>query len=76
MSKRNPLPDWAKRIGSRINQHANAVADAAELVADNPTDRKRVLKLYAEAHLVLELVDQLTNPEEEDEEKSADVKGT
>lgn len=67
MSKRKPLPYWANKIGLRIIIHAQEIKDLSEAIAENPSDRKRVMQMHAEAYVVEQLVDQLLAPEDEDE---------
>ena len=63
MAKRKPLPDWAHLTAGRIKRHNIELQELADAIADNPSDRKRVVRLIAVAAIIGDNIDQLINPE-------------
>ena len=63
MAKRKALPDWANMTAQRIKMHNKDLQDLAERVADNPSDRKSVMRLLVVAGIIGDNVDQLINPQ-------------
>ena len=63
MAKRKPLPDWAHLTAGRIKRHNIELQELAEAIADNPSDRKRVIRLLVVCGVIADNIDQLINPE-------------
>lgn len=68
MSKRKPLPTWASKHLQRIKVHARGLSNSTKSILADPTDTQEIMELFAKAGVILELVDQLQFPEEEDED--------
>ena len=63
MARRKILPDWAHLTAQRIKMHNKELQDLAERVADNPSDRKSVMRLLVVAGIIGDNVDQMLAPE-------------
>lgn len=63
MAKRKALPDAAAKTAQRIKMHNCELQDLAARVADNPADRKSVMRLLVVAGIIGDNIDQLLNPD-------------
>lgn len=68
MSKRKPLPTWASKHLSRIKVHARGLSSCVESILTDPDDKRQIMEAFSKAGVILELVDQLQFPEEDDDE--------